>query len=409
VAPPLLRGPARVRQRLAGLLFLLVLTALVALAVAMYAKAFTPVVEVVLQAERAGNQLAAGADVKARGVLVGEVRGTTSSGSGAEVRLALEPDAAARIPSDTRAELLPKTLFGEKFVALVFDDASTAPPLTAGDVIGQDRSETARATRQALDDLLPLLQTLRPQRVSTTLNALSSSLRGRGDRIGENLVLTGDWLAAFNPELPVLAEDLRGTADLADTLHAGADDLMSVLDDLSVVNRSLVDSEQSLSRFLSATSGAAGTTRGFVTDNERRLVDLARESVPHLRVYERYAPGFPCLLAGIAGVNAEGERVFGGAQPGLHITAEVTQDLGGYRPGQEPVYADDAGPTCFGLDGEPVRPFPTYRNPDDGYRDGEEVDPWTGQPPGESRSTSASRTPLGLPDVAALLVVPLTG
>jgi ABC-type transporter Mla subunit MlaD len=127
VAPPLRRGRALAVQRLAGLLLLGVMTALAALSVAVYTKAFAPTVDVVLQADRAGNQLAPGADVKVRGVLVGEVREISSQGSGAQLLLSLEPAAAAALPADTRARLLPKTLFGEKFVAL--EPAGPAPPV----------------------------------------------------------------------------------------------------------------------------------------------------------------------------------------------------------------------------------------------------------------------------------------
>ena len=168
MAPPLRRGRALVAQRLLGLVALVVLSALVALAVAVYTKAFTPVMTVTLEVDRIGNQLTKGADVKARGVLLGEVRGIRSAGDGAELELALDPELAGRLPADVRAQLLPKTLFGEKFVQLVPDAASTAPRLRAGDVLAQDRSETARETSEALDALLPLLQTLRPDAVSTT-------------------------------------------------------------------------------------------------------------------------------------------------------------------------------------------------------------------------------------------------
>jgi ABC-type transporter Mla subunit MlaD len=113
----------------------------------------------------------------------------------------------------------------------------------------------------------------------------------------------------------VLEQDLRGTADLAETLDGSLDDLLRVLRNSSSISRSLVDDERALDAFLRRSAGAAGTTRAFLADNEQRLVGLARESVPNLRVYQRYAPGFPCMLAGIAGVNAEAERVFGGGQP----------------------------------------------------------------------------------------------
>jgi phospholipid/cholesterol/gamma-HCH transport system substrate-binding protein len=379
VAPPVVHGRAAAKQRLVGLVFLGVLVGLVALTVALYQKAFTPTVDVVLQADRAGNQLTKGADVKARGVLVGEVGEITSIDGGARVQLAIRRDKVGALPSDATAQLLPKTLFGEKFVALDFDSGSGARPLRDGDVIPQDRSETARELATALDNLLPLLQTLEPQQVSTTLNALSSALRGRGDRIGENLVLTRDYLAQINPELPVLAEDFRGLADFADTLDASADDLVRVLDNLSAVNRNLVESEDELSGFLAATTGVAGTARGFLAENEQRFITLARESVPNLTLYAEFSPQFPCLADGLVRSTDAISDTFGNLQPGLHITLEVTKDNGGYVPGDEPEYLDRSGPTCRGLVGPPEVPFPEYTDARDGYRDGQGVDERTGQ------------------------------
>jgi phospholipid/cholesterol/gamma-HCH transport system substrate-binding protein len=383
VAPPLLRGSALAKQRLWGLVFLLVLLGLVALSIGMYNKVFSPWMHVTLQADRIGNQLTPGADVKARGVIVGEVRSVRSTEDGAELSLRLQPEMAEKVPADTSAMILPTTLFGEKFVALTFSgrDAGDRPSLADGAVIAQDRSQTARETEQALNNLLPLLQTLDPVSVSTTLNALSSALRDRGDRIGGNLQLVRDYLVEFNPEMPVLQENLRGTADFADTLDAAAPDLVKLLDDLSAVNRNLVRDQAALDRFLRDTTGFAGTLEGFVAENEQRFITLARESVPNLRVYERYSPQFPCLFDGIVRASELGET-FGGLQPGLHITLEFVDNLEPFVPGDEPEYLDDPGPTCFGLDGEPIRPFPTYRNPDDGHRDGQNVSPTTGRADG---------------------------
>jgi phospholipid/cholesterol/gamma-HCH transport system substrate-binding protein len=379
VPPPVVRGRAALKQRVVGLVFLAVLAGLVALTIALYQKAFTSRVDVVLQADRAGNQLSQGGDVKARGVLVGEIRAVTATADGARVELALQRDKVDMLPSDAQARLLPKTLFGEKFVSLVFDDRSSAPPLSEGDVIPQDRSQTAREFATALDNLLPLLQTLEPDTVSTTLNALSSALRGRGERIGENAVLARDYLAQFNPELPTLAEDFRGVADFADTLDASTDDIVRLLDDLAVVNTNLVDTERELEGFLRSTTGFAGSAESFVAENEQRFIALARESVPNLRVYERYSPQFPCLSDGLARSEAFISDTFGNLQPGLHINLEFTNDLGGYVPGDEPEYFEDAGPTCRGLIGPPEVPFPEFRDAEDGYRDGQQVDERTGE------------------------------
>jgi hypothetical protein len=63
MAAPLVRGPARLRRYAADMVFLAVLCLLVALSIAMYTKAFTPVVMVELAAGRIGNQLSVHADV----------------------------------------------------------------------------------------------------------------------------------------------------------------------------------------------------------------------------------------------------------------------------------------------------------------------------------------------------------
>jgi phospholipid/cholesterol/gamma-HCH transport system substrate-binding protein len=377
-------GAALVKQRLAGIAFLVVLFGLVALSIAFYQKAFTPVVMVTLETDKIGNQLTPPSDVKVNGVIVGEARRVETGPDGALVTLALQPDAAERIPSNVQARLLPKTLFGEKFIDLVLPEQPAGDMLVAGSIIPQDRSEAARETEEALNNLLPLLQTLDPESVSTTLNAVSSALRDRGDRIGSNLVLVRDYFVEFNPELGSLQRNIQGTADFADTLTAATPDIVKLLDELSVVNRNLVRDQDALERFLRDTAGFARTTEGFVAENEQRFITLARESVPNLRVYERYAPGFPCLAASLAEDHRQISNAFGTLQPGLHITLEFTSDNGPYVPGDEPEYLDDAGPTCrsLGTEGR-ERPIPEYREGQDGYRDGQDVIPETGGRTGE--------------------------
>src|SRR5215471_8846939 len=98
------------RRRLVGVIYLVIIGLLLALTVAIYQKKFTSSVSVTLQADHIGNQLTSGADVKLRGVLVGEVRKVRSVGGGATLSLALNPGMAKEIPSNVEAQLLPKTL-----------------------------------------------------------------------------------------------------------------------------------------------------------------------------------------------------------------------------------------------------------------------------------------------------------
>ena len=380
---------AVVKRRVAGVLFLGVIAGLIWLTVLLYQKAFTPVVEVTLKASTVGNQLSAPADVKVRGLIVGEVREISTGAEGATLRLALDPDQVDLIPANVTARLLPKTLFGEKFVSLELPENPVEDRIAEGDVITQDRTATARETEQALNDLLPLLQALKPAQLSTTLNALSTALRGRGDQLGENLELVDSYLKEFNPEIAALGENFGGVADFVDNLEASREDILALLDNLSAINRNLVDQEQELNTFLTSTTTFANEMNSFLRDNETRLVRLAADSVPVLELYAKYSPEFPCLARGLDRSNELISNTFGGLQPGLHITLEFTEDQNGYIPQRdEPQYKDDRGPRCYGL------PDPEGQAEDinfqDGYRD--ELGPDTTSEP-EGGGAAAANDP----------------
>src|SRR5699024_8344203 len=107
-----------VRRRLLGLLLFAVVVGFVALTVLQSNQAFSATTTVYLVADSAGNSLPDRADVKARGVLMGTVGSTEAQGDKVVLRLDLDPDTADEIPRDATARLLPKTLFGESYVAL---------------------------------------------------------------------------------------------------------------------------------------------------------------------------------------------------------------------------------------------------------------------------------------------------
>ncbi|WP_157581584.1 MlaD family protein, partial [Phycicoccus sp. Root563] len=110
---------SRLGNRAYGVGFIAVVALLVGLSIASFQKRFTPVVTVTLLTDRIGSQLQAASDVKLRGLIVGEVRSIRTTGNGASLELALKPEMATLIPANVSARLLPKTLFGERYVDLV--------------------------------------------------------------------------------------------------------------------------------------------------------------------------------------------------------------------------------------------------------------------------------------------------
>lgn len=336
-----------IRLRLYGIVFVVVVALLLSLSVAVYRQAFTSVVRITLEADTLGNQLEPRADVKLRGLLVGEVREVRADGEKATLGIALKPEHVSLIPADVHARLLPKTLFGEKYVDLVAPPTSSARSIRAGDVITQDRTTVGIELQRLMNDLLPLLRTVQPAKLNATLSAFSTALEGRGDDIGDNLTRLDAYLRRLNPHMPSLKEDISRFADVAEVYGEAAPDLLRILDNTLTTSRTIVEKRDQLSSLLTWTATAADTTEGVLDENSARLITLGRVSRPTLALFARYSPEYPCLLAGLVRQEAASEEAFRGGR--MRITLEFVRPRPPYRPGEEPRYADRSGPNCRGL------------------------------------------------------------
>jgi phospholipid/cholesterol/gamma-HCH transport system substrate-binding protein len=349
----------RVKYNIYGLVLLVVIALFVTVTVAAYRKVFTPVSWVTLDVDHTGSQLATGADVKVRGVLVGEVRAISSTGSGAQLRLAMQPDKLAEIPANVTAQLLPKTLFGERYVALQIPARPSAAHLAPGDVISQDRSSTAIEVEKVLADVMPLLRAVQPEKLADTLNAVSSALSGEGATLGTTLVRLDDYLKQIDPALPNLDADIKDLASVAGTYDKAAPQLLSALDELTTTSKTIVDEQGALRNLYGTLTTSAVDLQNFLQVNENNLIDLVDDSAPTLHVLARYAPEYPCLLQQIVNQIPSSDKAFGKgtAHPkAMQVTIVVAASRGKYLPGVDtPRYDDDRGPMCYHQDVPPAR------------------------------------------------------
>ncbi|QGN58238.1 MCE family protein [Nostocoides sp. HKS02] len=332
-----------------GVGFIAVVALLLGLSVAMFQKRFTDVVMVNLLTDRVGSQLQTSSDVKLRGLIVGEVRSIQTTGNGARLELALQPEMVGLIPADVTARLLPKTLFGERFVDLVSPEAGRAGVghIVAGATIGQDRTSVAIELEKVFADLLPLLRTVRPEKLAATLNALASALDGRGTRLGQNLVLVDSYFKALNPKMPVIQADISGLADLASTYAVAAPALVRAATNLITTNTTIVQRKDALAGFLAGTAGFANTTADFLDANGERIIQVGRVQRPTVAVFAKYSPEYPCLAAALTNWIPRIDNAWRGDT--FHLTIETSPQRPGYHPGEEPRWGDSRGPTCYGL------------------------------------------------------------
>jgi phospholipid/cholesterol/gamma-HCH transport system substrate-binding protein len=368
-----------VGRRLLGLLMIAVLVGGVTLSIAMYNKAFSTYVDVKLEASDIGNQLLEQSDVKVRGLIVGSVKSIAATQDGAELTLALDPASAKMIPSNVSARFLPKTLFGERYVSLEIPQTPVSTTLRSGDVIPEDRTQAAVQLSKAIDDLLPVLQAVQPQKLSATLTAISTALQGRGDELGQTLSDLGTYLDGLNPHLPELQHNLQALAKFSNTLSTTAPDLVQTLDNLSTTSRTIVDEQQNLQALYGDVTTASQTLESFLRANAGNLISLAASSRPTAELLAKYAPEYPCFLGQMAGLIPRLDTAYGKgtSQPGLHATIEIVVNRGAYEAGQdEPRFDDKRGPRCYPVPGSD-EVAPQYP-PDGPIKDG-------------SQSTSGSR------------------
>ncbi len=336
--------------RTAGVLFLVVMGVLVTLSIKIYDKDFVSTVPVTLKTSRIGNQLSPGGQVKARGVLVGEIRDVRATPQGAEIALALEPGKVDMLPRTVSALLVPKTLFGERYVQLSIPDGARAPHLTAGDTIEQDRSANAIELERVFDNLLPVLQAVQPQKLATTLTAVSTALQGRGEQLGQTIGTADAYLKNFNPDLPQLTSDIRDLATVSNLYGDIAPDLLDALTSSAVTLDTVKEKQSELAGVYQQVTSSSQEVTAFLANNRDNLISLAADSRAPLEVAAKYSPSFVCTLASLNALRKSMDQVLGAGtgQPGLHADVAITADSGKYLPGKDdPRYTAGGEPRCY--------------------------------------------------------------
>lgn len=348
-------------RRLLGVVFIGLLALGLWLVNAVFTQKFVSFDEVTLRADTVGLQLPDRADVKVRGVIVGQVIDATTGTDGATLTLGIDPKKIDQIPGNVTASLLPKTLFGEKYVSLDIPDKPSGR-LQAGAHIGT--TELPVEVERVLNDIYPLLRTVQPAELNYTLNALATALEGRGEEIGENIETLNAYLTKLNPQVPALMDDLRLLSTVSSTYADVMPQIAQTLRNTVKTGGTLVEKEDELQRFLQDTRGFSDTARGFLDANGKNIIRLGQLAAPTTRLLNEYSPTTTCLLRGIVRQAPMLGSTFRGFVFHINLRTMPHQP----RPYDErdvPVLGAKNPPNCAGLPNPPV-PYPPLPNMNDG-------------------------------------------
>ena len=379
-----------VRFKALGLIFLALLMAGVWLTYGVFTQKFTSFDTVTLDASTIGLQMPERADVKIRGVIVGEVLGFTATDQGAKVQLGIFPSQMHSIPANVTGAIVPKTLFGEKYVSLVVPNPPSPTALKPGATI--THTEVPVEVQKVLADLYPLLRTVQPADINMTLNAISTALEGRGNQLGHDLVTVDRYLKRVNPQIPQIVDDLRLTTQVSNTYADVVPAISQILRNTIKTTGTLQQRRAQLQTLFTDVTGFSDTAHDFLKQNGDNIIRLGQVSRPQAALLARYAPEYPCLLGGLVnGAKLEAQAFRGFT---LHIVLETLPNQPrGYTASDRPVYADNTGPNCLHMPNPPWNQSnPVLHQPN--FNDG--VDTPTGKgtdrvaPPYARRSTAGT-------------------
>lgn len=248
--------------------------------------------------DRAGQLLKEGGDVKLRGILVGRISDIERASSG-RITLSLAMDGSQVVPKDVTASIRGKTLFGEKYVALLDDRAASSKQLEDGDVIPQDRTVEPFEIEQVLQTALPLLEVVEPGDLGGALRALAEGFAGQEDegrRVIDNGLVALQSLSAQNESLSRL---LSGLDESSGALAAAAPSLIMALRDLNELNQTVIANKGDISGSLKDTPRWLGSLASLMRARYSDLLDIAIQGNDVLDVVTAKRSVIPTTVEGL--------------------------------------------------------------------------------------------------------------
>lgn len=335
--------------KLAGLAMVLVIAAVIALALGMFAGSFQDSVTVNVDAPRSGLVMDPDAKVRMRGVEIGHVSEITYRDGRALLRLAIDPGQLHLVPADATVDIRSTTIFGAKYVNFVAPPDTSAEPMRPGTTV---RAESVTVEiNTVFEQLAAVLAQIDPAKLNATLEALGTALDGRGAKLGDLLTRADAYLRELNPSLPALQRDVTAAAQVSALYSATADDLLRTLDNATVTSTTIATSQSDLDALLLSVTGLANSGRSVLGASERDLVDSLALLRPTSELLLEYAPTLNCVINGLGSLMPLAELLFGGGpDPWLAFNTNFMLAGDPYKYPQDlPKVNATGGPRCDGV------------------------------------------------------------
>jgi phospholipid/cholesterol/gamma-HCH transport system substrate-binding protein len=289
--------------------------------------------------------------VKMRGVQVGRVVTVNGGLNQISLQLEIDPDQIGYIPANVEARISATSLFGAKFVELIYPERPSAQRLSKGAVL---RSENVTVEANTVfQNLVNLLEQIDVSKLNAVLSALAEGVNGQGERLGEGISAANEVLLALNPRADTIRDDWRALKDVSDVYVAAADDILKILDSAATTSVSITDGAPQLDSLLVNVAGLSRSGVALLGPSKDDLVATINALESTTSLLMKYNPALTCTLVGAKKV-VDDSYALGGNGKSFIMDAGLMFGDDPYRyPGNLPVNNAKGGaggkPSCGSL------------------------------------------------------------
>jgi phospholipid/cholesterol/gamma-HCH transport system substrate-binding protein len=152
------------------------------------------------------------------------------------------------IPANVAAQIRATTVFGAKYVDLIYPNDPNPKSLAPGATVAAQNVSSEVNT--VFENVVALLKEIEPAKLNTVLSAFAEGLRGQGSRIGEAIGAANQLFSELNPRAATIQRDWRSLKGFSDMYSDAAPNIIEILDALSTTSKTISGNATSLDALL---------------------------------------------------------------------------------------------------------------------------------------------------------------
>ncbi|HEY7051699.1 MAG TPA: MCE family protein [Mycobacterium sp.] len=319
------------RRKLAALLALIVISAVLVLAYMQFRGDLAPKTRLTMLASRAGLVMDPGSKVTYNGVSIGRVATVEEVQHDgrpmAKITLSVDPKYVPAIPANVVADITASTVFGNKYVTFTTPKNPAPQPITSADVI--DVTSVTTEFNTLFETITSIAEKVDPVKLNMTLSAAAEALTGLGDKLGASIVNGNAILDDVNPQMPQIRHDIDQLANLAEVYTNASPDLWDFLNNAVTTAHTFNAQQGNLDSALLAAIGFGNTGSDVFERGGPYLERVIADLVPTTELLDTYSPELLCTVRNFHDLQPKVANILGGNGFSGSLTAIV---LGAENP-----------------------------------------------------------------------------